>query len=174
MIDPLPGPSATLFGADGSFLAGFSLGTWSTNGTHVVADTATTPGVMDLQFLADGGNGITTIGGGPVNLANYAATGKLSFEVKVVSWGTNTAGLAIKMESPGDGCRNIDYVVPQSAVPVDGQFHAVVLDVADVAAQKNADCFSLENISVPFGIFPVWDQQQGVHFQVRNVGMSAP
>ena len=175
VIDPLPGPSATLFGTDGSFLAGFSLGTWSSNGTHVVADATTTPGVMDLQFLADGGNGITTIGGGgPINLANYAVSGKLSFEVKVLSWGTNTAGLAIKMESPGDGCRNLDYIVPQSAVPADGQFHTLVLNVADVAAQKNNECFSLENISVPFGIFPVWDNQQGVHLQVRNVVMSIP
>jgi beta-glucosidase len=173
VIDPLPGPSATLFGTDGSFLAGFSLGTWSTNGTHVVADTTTTTGVMDLQFLADGGNGIVTIGGGgPVNLANYAAGGKLSFEVKVLSWGSNTAGLAIKMESPGDGCRNVDYIVPQASVPADGQFHTLVLNVADVAAQKNNECFSLENISVPFGIFPVWDSQQGVHFQVRNVMLS--
>lgn len=173
LIDPLAGPSATLYGTDGSFLAGFSLGTWSTNGTHVVADTTTTPGVMDVQFLADGGNGITTIGGGgPINLANYAGSGKLSFEVKVLDWGSNTAGLAIKMESPGDGCRNIDYIVPQASMPADGQFHSLVLNIADVAAQKNADCFSLENISVPFGIFPVWDNQQGVHIQVRNIQIS--
>ncbi|MEJ7137320.1 glycoside hydrolase family 3 N-terminal domain-containing protein [Amphibiibacter pelophylacis] len=171
-VDPLPGPSATLFGPDGSTLGGFALATWSSNNSHVVADTATTPGVMDLNFLADGANGTATLSGGPVNLASYAASGLLTLDVKVLSWGSNTKGLALKMESPGTDCRNIDYGVPQSAIPADGQFHSLSLKIADIAAQKAADCFSLENISVPFGIFPVWDDQQGVHIQVRNVRIS--
>jgi beta-glucosidase len=169
-IEPLPGPTATLFATDGSFLPGYSLGTWSSNGTHVVADTASTPGVIALDFLADGGNGVTFVSGGPaLNLSNFA-NGKLRFEIAVASYGSNTKGLAIKMESPGDGCRNIDYVLPDAIKPpADGQFHTVTLDVAAVAGQKNADCFTLENISVPFGIFPVWDDQQGVSFKVRNI-----
>lgn len=169
-IDPLPGPSATLVAPDGSFLAGYSLGTWSSNGTHVVADTTTTPGVIALEFVADGANGVTFVSGGPaLNLANYA-NGKLRFDLRVDSWGSNTKGLAIKMESPGDGCRNIDYVLPDAVKPpADGQWRTVELALADVAGQKNAACFMLENISVPFGIFPVWDDQQGVRFSVRNV-----
>jgi beta-glucosidase len=135
-----------------------------------VADTASTPGVIALDFLADGGNGVTFVSGGPaLNLSNFA-NGKLRFEIAVASYGSNTKGLAIKMESPGDGCRNIDYVLPDAIKPpADGQFHTVTLDVAAVAGQKNADCFTLENISVPFGIFPVWDDQQGVSFKVRNI-----
>ncbi len=169
-IDPLPGPSATLFGTDGTFMAGYSMGSWSSNGSHVVVDTGSVPGVMDLQFRADGANGVTYLSGGPaLNLSNYA-NGRLRFELKMVERGSNTRGLAIKMESPGDGCRNIDYALPAAMTPpVDGQFHTVTLNVADVAGQKNAPCFTLENISVPFGIFPAWDDQQGVRFQVRNV-----
>jgi len=169
-IDPLPGPSVTLFGSDGSFLPGYSMGIWAnnTNNAHVVLDTTTTPGVIDLQFLADGADGVTFVSGGsPLNLSNYA-NGKLRFELAVSSWGSNTQGLAIKMESPGDSCRNIDYVVPDKP-PADGQFRTVTLDVAAVAGQRFKDCFMLENISVPFGIFPVWGDQQGVRFQVKNV-----
>lgn len=168
-IEPLAGPSATIFGASG-FMTGYSLGTWSSNGTHVVADTTSTPGVIDLNFQADGANGVTFVSGGPaLNLSNYA-TGKLRFDLKVMSWGANTKGLAIKMESPGDGCRNIDYILPDAVKPAaDGQWHTITLNVADVAGQKNNECFTLLNISVPFGIFPVWDDQQGVQFQVRNI-----
>ena len=166
-IDPLPGPTATVFAPDGSFLSGFSLGTWSGNGTHVIADTTTTAGVMDLSFLADGDNGVTFISGAPINLSNFAG-GKLTFELKVTSWGANTSGLAIKMESTGTDCRNNDYPVPDRPA-ADGQFHTVTLNVADVAGSKFNDCFTLENITTPFGIFPTWGDQQGVQFQVQNI-----
>jgi beta-glucosidase len=165
-IDPLPGPSVTLLGSSGLF-ADLAPGTWSSNGTHVTANVAN--GVADLQFAADGGNGIFTLRGSAINLSNFAA-GKLQFDVAVSSYGANTKGLAIKMESPGDGCRNVDYVIPDAQKPpADGQFHTVTLNLADVAGTKNAACFTLENIVIPFGIFPVWDDQQGVNFQVKNV-----
>jgi beta-glucosidase len=168
-IDPLPGPSVTLLGPAGLY-GDLAPGTWSANGTHVVASVAS--GVADLQFLADNDNGIFTLGGTPLNLSNYAA-GKMSFDVNVSTWGSNTQGLSIKMESPGDGCRNIDYLVPAAQKPpADGQWHSLVLNIADVAGQKNADCFTLDDISVPFGIFPVWGDQQGVSFQVRNVQLT--
>ena len=166
-IDPLPGPSATLLGSSG-FGAGLSLGTWSASGTHVVASVA--GGVADMQFLADGDNGITTFTSAPpINLSNYAS-GKVSFDLNVSSYGANTQGFSIKMESPGTDCRNVDYLVPSAQKPpADGQWHTVVLNIADVAATKFNACFTLEDISVPFGIFPVWGDQQGVNFQVRNV-----
>lgn len=142
------------------------------NGTHVVA----TPiaGGFDVNFLADGGNGTFTFKGAGLNLANYAA-GTLSFDVKVHSYGANTKGLAIKMESPGDGCRNVDYILPDAIKPpADGQVHRITLNVADVVANENAPCFTLENVTVPFGIFPVWDDQQGVRFEVSNVTLATP
>lgn len=169
-ITPLAGPSATIFGNTGAFLTGYTLNTWSSNGTHVVADTTSDPGVMDLSFLADGDNGVSFVSGGPaLNLDNYA-NGRLRFDLRVTNWGSNTQGLAIKMESPGDGCRNVDYLLPDAMKPAaDGQWRTVTLNVADVAGQKNKDCFTLLNISVPFGIFPAWGDQQGVQFQVRNI-----
>lgn len=170
-IDPLPGPSVTLLGPTG-FFGDLAPDSWSTNGTHVTANVA--GGVADLKFAADGGNGTFTFKGSAVNLSNYAA-GTLQFEVAVSSYGANTKGLAIKMESPGDGCRNVDYVLPDAVKPpADGQFHTVTLAVTDVAGTKNAPCFTLDNIVIPFGIFPVWDDQQGVDFQVRNVQLVAP
>jgi beta-glucosidase len=140
---------------------------YMSNGTHVVATPV--PGGFGLDFLADGANGTFTLKGSGLNLSNYAA-GKLSFDLKVTGYGTNTKGLAVKMESPGDGCRNVDYILPDAVrPPADGQVHHIVLNVADVVANENAPCFTLENVVVPFGIFPVWDDQQGVQFEVTNV-----
>jgi beta-glucosidase len=171
LIDPLPGPSVTLLGPTG-FFGDLAPDSWSTNGTHVTANVAS--GVADLKFAADGGNGTFTFKGSAINLSNYAA-GTMQFEVAVSSYGTNTQGLAIKMESPGDGCRNVDYILPDAVKPpADGLFHTITLNVADVAGTKNAPCFTLDNIVIPFGIFPVWDDQQGVDFQVRNVVLKMP
>jgi beta-glucosidase len=171
LIDPLPGPSVTLLGPTG-FYGDLAVDSWSSNGTHVAW--AVDEGVADLNFAADGGNGTFNFKGSALNLSNYA-NGTMQFEVAVSSYGTNTQGLAIKMESPGDGCRNVDYILPDAVKPpADGQFHTVVLNIADVAGAKNAECFTLDNIVVPFGIFPVWDDQQGVAFQVRNVQLVAP
>ncbi|MEK8032931.1 glycoside hydrolase family 3 N-terminal domain-containing protein [Ideonella sp. DXS29W] len=165
-IDPLPGPSATLLGPNG-FYGDLAIDSWSSNGTHV--GWTVTAGVLDATFAADGGNGTFNFKGSPMNLSNYA-NGKLQFDVAVSTYGANTQGLAIKMESPGDGCRNVDYVLPDAVKPpADGEFHTITLNIADVAGAKNADCFTLDNIVVPFGIFPVWDDQQGVAFQVKNV-----
>jgi len=168
-IPPLPGPTMQLLGDAGPY-PGFAPVTWSTNGSHVVA--ALNGGVVDLQYLADGGDGFFVLEGPPVNLVNYAG-GKLSFDVNVSNWGANHSGFSIKMESPGDGCRNVDYLVPAAQIPAaDSQWHTIVLNVADVAGAKNADCFTLENLFHPFGVFPVWGDQQGVDFQVRNVVFS--
>ncbi|WP_082541670.1 MULTISPECIES: glycoside hydrolase family 3 N-terminal domain-containing protein [unclassified Rhizobacter] len=165
-IEPLPGTSATLLGTEG-LRAGLATGMYTSTPTHVVASVAN--GEADLQFAADGGNGTFYFTGSGLNLSGYAG-GTLQFELAVSSYGTNTKGLAIKMESPGDGCRNVDYLIPDAMKPpADGAFHAVTLNVADVIAVKNAPCFTLDNITVPFGIFPVWDDQQGVSFKVRNV-----
>ena len=122
---------------------------------------------MDLSFLADGDNGITAISGAPINLSNYAS-GTLTFELRVTSWGANTSGLVIKMESTGTDCRNNDYPVPDRPA-ADGQFHTITLNVADVAGSEFNPCFTLENIRTPFGIFPTWGDQQGVQFQVQNI-----
>lgn len=165
-IEPLPGPTATLMGATG-FLGDLKTDMYISNGTHLVA----TPiaGGYDLQFLADGGNATFTLKGSGLNLANYA-NGTLSFDVKVLTYGANTKGLAIKMESPGEGCRNVDYLLPDAVKPpADGQVHRVTVPVADVVANENAPCFTLDNVVVPFGIFPAWDDQQGVRFEVTNV-----
>ena len=168
-IEPLPGPTATLSGP-GGLLGDLQVDMYMSNGTHVVA--APIAGGHALNFLADGGNGTFTLKGSGLNLVNYAA-GTLAFDVRVLSYGANTRGLAIKMESPGDGCRNVDYILPDAVKPpADGQVHRVVLNVADVVANENDPCFTLENVVVPFGIFPVWDDQQGVQFEVTNVTLT--
>ncbi|CAN7329164.1 glycoside hydrolase family 3 N-terminal domain-containing protein [Rhizobacter sp. LjRoot28] len=165
-IEPLPGPTATLMGGAG-FHGDLKADMYISNGTHLVA----TPiaGGYDLQFLADGGNATFTLKGSGLNLANYA-NGTLSFDLKVITYGANTKGLAIKMESPGEGCRNVDYLLPDAVKPpADGQVHRITVPVADVVANENAPCFTLDNVVVPFGIFPAWDDQQGVRFEVANV-----
>jgi beta-glucosidase len=177
VIDALPGPKFTLLDANG-FANGFALETYSTSSTHLVVDTTTTVGVLDLNFIAEEpkvnepkANGVTFVKTQtPINLTNYA-NGKLTFDLKILDWGTNTGGLAIKMESPGDECRNIDYPLPERTA-ADGAFYTITLNVADIAANKNKDCFGLEYLNVPFGILPKWDDQQGVRFQVKNIVFS--
>jgi beta-glucosidase len=168
-VEPLPGPAVTLLDAAGAY-GDLKADMYISNGTHVVATAVT--GGYNVNFLADGGNGTFTLKGSALNLANFAS-GTLAFDLKVISYGANTKGLAIKVESPGDGCRNVDYILPGAVKPpADGQVHHIVLNLADVVATENAPCFTLENVVVPFGIFPVWDDQQGVQFEVTNVTLA--
>ncbi|WKB55387.1 glycoside hydrolase family 3 N-terminal domain-containing protein [Eleftheria terrae] len=170
-VPPLPGPVAALLDGSGLQL-GLQPQLWSSNGSHVEAGVA--GGVISARFLADGANGTLALHGGPLNLSRFAQ-GQLRFELKVMDWGSSSGRLALKMESPGDGCRNVDHILPADALPpADGQFHTVTVDVAAVAAQKNAPCFTLDRLSVPFGIFPPWDDQQGVRFEVRNIRFQQP
>ncbi|MES2742464.1 MAG: glycoside hydrolase family 3 N-terminal domain-containing protein [Pseudomonadota bacterium] len=162
LAEPLPGPTYTLFN-NGVLSGDFATGTYSTNNTHTTATVL--PGdAINLDFAADTADGLLTITGTPVNLINFAA-GTLQFDVDVATYGANTTGLAVKMESPGTDCRTVDYIFGSPAV---GAWVPVSVKISDLTADA-ASCFDLHNVGMPFGSLPKWGDQQGVKYQIRNI-----
>lgn len=159
----VPGPSFTLFDK-GVVARDFKSNTYSTNNTHASFSVLST-GELSLNFAADGGNGLFYFAEGtPLNLGDYVG-GKLSFEINVADYGRNLGGLVVKLESSGTACNTGDFLFGR---PAAGSWQTVSLKLSDVAAAASS-CFDWHNISVPFGILPKWDDQQGVKMQVRNI-----
>ncbi len=160
---PVPGPSFDVF-SNGVVARDFKSNTFSTNNTHT-SFTVLAGGELSLDFATDGANGLFFFSQGTaLNLADYAS-GKLEFEINVASYGSNLGGLMLKMESPGNACTTGDVAFGR---PVAGSWQKVSMKLSDVKAQA-ASCFDLRNINVPFGVFPKWEDQQGVKFQLRNI-----
>ncbi len=162
--DPIPGPQYNVF-TNGQPASGFASGSWSTNGTHV-EHVVQAGGELRLSFKADGGNGLFYLTGNPVNLSNFAQ-GKLTFDILVESYGSNSAGLTVKMESPGNNCNTGDYLFGR---PVVGSWQSVSVPIPQLLLAATA-CFTLQNVGMPFGTLPKWDEQQGVAYQLRNIRM---
>ncbi|NRR32833.1 glycoside hydrolase family 3 protein [Oxalobacteraceae bacterium] len=159
---PLPGPTYSLFN-NGALSGDLAFSTYSTNGNHT--SMAVLPGdSLNLGFAADGGDGLLMVTGTPVNLSNFAA-GKLQFDIHVSNYGSNAAGLAVKMESPGTNCNSGDHLFGRPAL---GSWVAVSINVSDLTAAATS-CFELRNVGMPFASFPKWGDQQGVQYELRNI-----
>lgn len=159
---PKLGPAYTMF-ENGQFAAGFSGNTWATQSG--VLNFSNTNGELQIQYAnQSGGNGLFFISGNAVNL-NALANASLKFEVLVESYGVNTSGLAVKMESPGNNCVSHDYAIGRPAV---GSWQTVSIALAQLTASKEA-CFSLGSVNAPFAILPVWGQQSGVQMRLRKL-----
>ncbi|MDR7379742.1 beta-glucosidase [Rhodoferax ferrireducens] len=160
---PKPGPSYSVF-SNGLVSDGFKINTYSTNNVHT-SYSVLPSGELALNFAADGGDGLLFFNdSAPINLVNFAS-GKLEFELNVSSYGSNSGGLVVKLESAGTNCTTGDVLFGR---PAAGGWQTVSLPVGTLTAAKTA-CFDLRRTSVPFAIFPKWGDQQGVQFQVRNV-----
>ncbi|WP_229421852.1 glycoside hydrolase family 3 protein [Massilia aquatica] len=159
---PLAGPGYGVLDA-GKLTGDLALTTYSSNGSHVKAAITPADG-LDMHFAADGGDGLVMITGTPVNLSNFA-NGTLQFEIKVASYGANTGGLAVKMESPGTNCKSGDYVFGR---PAPGGWTPVSVKVSTLIAAADP-CFDLRNIGMPFGTLPKWGDQQGVQYKLRQI-----
>lgn len=160
---PVPGPSFNLF-SNGVVARDFKSNTYSTNNTHT-SFSVLSSGELSLDFASDGANGLFFFSQGtPLNFADYAS-GKLEFEINVASYGSNLGGMMLKMESQGTGCNSGDVAFGR---PTLGSWQTVSVKLSDVKAQATT-CFDLRNVNVPFAVFPKWDDQQGVKFQVRNI-----
>ncbi|RSZ57231.1 glycoside hydrolase family 3 protein [Massilia atriviolacea] len=159
---PVPGPSYPILNA-GALAGDLALSTYSSNGSHTKAAITAADG-LEMRFAADGGDGLVMITGTPVNLSNFAG-GTLQFEINVGSYGANTGGLAVKMESPGNNCKSGDYLFGR---PAPGIWTPVSVKVGALTAAADP-CFDLRNIGMPFGTLPKWGDQQGVQYRLRQI-----
>jgi beta-glucosidase len=89
----------------------------------------------------------------------------LQFEINVGSYGANTGGLAVKMESPGNNCKSGDHVFGR---PAPGSWTPVSVKVSALIGAADP-CFDLRNIGMPFGTLPKWGDQQGVQYKLRQI-----
>ncbi|MGB5446838.1 MAG: glycoside hydrolase family 3 N-terminal domain-containing protein [Psychromonas sp.] len=106
--------------------------------------------------------GIVIMSGDPQNLSNYLATGTLSFNLWIESYG-ESAGIAFKMESeagPGD-----DYLLPKADYPT-GAWHTITVNVSDL----NTGSLDITEVNKPIALLANWaESQAGVVFKVKNI-----
>ena len=163
-------PAYTVFGSSGagvagSYGAGFAPNSWATASGLVSFAANAQDGSVGINFAAGtGANGLFYMTGAPVNLSAFAS-GSLSFELYVDSYGSNSSGFAIKMESPGNNCVSNDVAIGR---PAAGAWQTITLPMSQMLAAPQP-CFSLANVNAPFDILPRWGDQSGVKFRVRNV-----
>lgn len=123
--------------------------------------------VLDLEFLADGADGVAWIGAtSGINLVDFSA-GSLKLDVKVLDWASNTSGLMIKLECPGASCTTGDVSIGTEAVLGTNVWNSIEIPVADLVSNPGGS-LDLSNVA-NFVFFPAWGDSQGVHFQIDNV-----
>lgn len=144
----------------------FGIGIYQTGGGHVVnsvvdADEEERGKVIDVQFTSTQ-NGLIFIQSTDVKNANaFAADGYLSFDVKVLDYGVNTAGLVVKADCVNP-CSSGDIGI---GVVGDGVWETVTVPVSQmVTGGLNA-----AKVDTPFVLLPTWGSQEGVHLQLDNI-----
>jgi hypothetical protein len=96
----------------------------------------------------------------------FTANGYLEFDIKVISYGSNAAGLVVKAESgPSQGTG--DYIITPN--PSVGVWTTVRMNIADMLAHPGTNGFNLAAFNTPFVFLPVWGDQSGVHVQLDNI-----
>lgn len=114
---------------------------------------------VEVNFNADGGNGVFYFQSEqPVDMTAFK-TGQLIFDVKVTDYGSNTSGLVFKIDC-FDPCSSGEQPL---GVVGDGVWQTITVDIATLT---NLD---VSNINSPLVIFPTWGDQQGVTFLLDNV-----
>ncbi|MDN3577514.1 glycoside hydrolase family 3 N-terminal domain-containing protein [Chitinimonas viridis] len=158
-----PGPYYTVL-EGGQFAAGLQPSLWSSQ-AGVVGMAAAGNGELALRWAHPApGNGLFYVTGGPLDLQAFDH-GKLEFELLVESWGGNTQGLAIKLESTGQGCHSNDYRIGR---PQAGVWTRFSLPMTEILANPTP-CFRLGQLNAPFDLLPVWGDQSGVALRLRKI-----
>lgn len=146
----------------------FGVGTWATAGDHVTATIASDPergDILDITFSNSANNGLAFVQSTTSkNARAFADNGQLTFDIKVLDYGTNTSGLVVKAES-GPGTGTGDYIINPPA----GVWTSVTINIADMLSAPNNTGFNIDAMNTPFVILPVWDDQAGVHIQLDNI-----
>lgn len=154
----------------------FGIGKWDNDSGHVTIGEVSDPvrgEVIDIKFGTSNNNGLAFIqANSPKNATAFAQDGYLEFDLKVISYGSNTSGLVVKAES-GPATGTGDYVI--TPPPAVGEWQTVRVNVADMLAHPGTNSnFNLAAFNTPFVFFPVWDDQHGVHVQVDNIRWVLP
>lgn len=154
----------------------FGLGKWDNDSGHVTLSEVSDPDrgeVIDVQFSVSGNNGLAFIQStSPKDGTAFAAEGYLEFDIKVVSYGSNTAGLVVKAES-GPATGTGDYII--TPAPALGMWQTVRIDIADMLAHPGTNGnFNLGGFNTPFVFLPAWGDQSGVHVQFDNIRWVMP
>ncbi len=117
--------------------------------------------VVEVNFKADGGDGVFYIqSAAPVNL-NPLSTGNLIFDIKVINYGSNTSGITYK----------VDCIFPCSTgeqdlgVVADNVWQTITVPVSQLVSQG----LNLTSVNTGLVIFPTWGDQQGVTLQLDNI-----
>ncbi len=117
--------------------------------------------VISTTFNADGANGVFYIQSAQdVDLTNLA-DGELAFDIRVTNYGSNTDGMTLKVDCTSP-CGTGD--IPLGVIG-DGQWETVTYSVADMINRG----LVITAVNSGIVIFPAWDQQQGVTFELDNI-----
>lgn len=149
----------------------FGVGTWDGDSDHVSVSTVEDEqrgDVLQLEFSQSSNNGLAFVQStNPKDASAFAEDGQLQFDIKVLSYGSNTSGLVVKAESaPSTG--TFDYILDPA--PLVGEWTSVSIDVSDML--NNPDThpdFDISAFNTPFVFFPVWNDQSGVEVQLDNI-----
>ena len=145
-------PTFTVY--DGKqFAAGLQAGTWATSTGLVSYFQDTTQNNLALRFADIAGvNGLfyaITPSPATINLSAFA-NANVKFDLLVESYGRNTSGLVMKMESPGNNCITHDFSLGR---PAAGSWQSISVPMSQVMAVREA-CFSLSNVNAVFDLLP--------------------
>lgn len=148
----------------------FGIGKWDNDTGHVTVTEANDPErgeVIDVAFSVSGNNGLAFIQStSKKDGTAFTANGYLEFDIKVISYGSNAAGLVVKAESgPSQGTG--DYIITPN--PSVGVWTTVRMNIADMLAHPGTNGFNLAAFNTPFVFLPVWGDQSGVHVQLDNI-----
>lgn len=117
--------------------------------------------VISTVFNADGGNGVFYIQSAQDVDLSHLSAGNLIFDIKVTNYGSNTDGMVLKVDCT-DPCGTGDIAL---GVIGDGQWETITYPVSDLLARG----LEIDKINSGVVLFPTWDQQQGITFDLDNV-----
>lgn len=154
----------------------FGLGKWDNDSGHVTvseANDAERGEVINITFSAStSDNGLAFIQSTtPKDGSAFSASGYLEFDIKVISYGSNSAGLVVKAESgPSQGTG--DYII--TPAPTVGVWTTVKITLADMLAHSGNSGFNITAFNTPFVFLPAWGDQSGVEVQLDNIRWVIP
>lgn len=117
--------------------------------------------VLEVNFNADGADGVFYIQSAqPVDLTALK-DGNLIFDIKVTNYGDTSNGITYKVDCIFP-CSTGDQLL---GVVGDGEWETITIPVSGLIA-KGLD---ITSVNAPIVLFPTWGDQQGVTFQVDNI-----
>ncbi len=155
----------------------FGLGKWDNDTGHVTVSEVNDDErgeVIRVAFSDSSNNGLAFIQStSPKNGSAFAATGYVEFDIKVVSYGSNTTGLVVKAESgPSQGTG--DYIL--NPAPAQGVWQTYQIPLADMLAlpAPGNGPLNINGFNTPFVFLPAWGDQAGVEVLLDNIRWVLP